>query len=157
MRINYLLGLPTFLMVIGLAWASQSHADWENAYNELDYEDGLPEVDSLLPDDSRRSSFELGAADKQKTAVPDQTMLDLAKQFDAIQHEVQELRGRVETQDHELKLLKKQAQQLANVNTNVNTNVSNASNVSQKPASSLNSNSGLGLNSAGITYKPAGT
>lgn len=150
MRINYLLGLPTFLMVIGLAWASQSHADWENAYNELDYEDGLPEVDSLLiPDDSRRSSFELGLSDKSKAAVPDQTMLDLAKQFDAIQHEVQELRGRLETQDHELKLLKKQqSQQLANSNT---------SSVAQKPDTSLNSNSGLQFNNAGITYKPAGT
>jgi hypothetical protein len=145
MRINYLLGFPTFLMVIGLAWASQSHADWGHAWNELE-DDDLPEVESLLENNPPRSSFDIGPAGKPQAAA-DHSVLELVRQFDAMQQEVQELRGRLETQDHELKLLKKQQSQPV-------------ANVAQKVApenSSLNSNSGFELNTSGITYKPAGT
>lgn len=146
MRINYLLGLPTFLMVIGLAWASHSHAGWEQAYNELDYGPDLPEVDSLLPEESGRSSFDLGTPSKSKGAgsVPDQTTLELMKQLDALQHEVQELRGRLDTQDHELKLLKKEQLNM----------IQKSYPETAPKSSSSNSVNGLELNSSGITYKP---
>jgi len=153
LRINYLLGLPTFLVIIGLAWASQSHAyiDWEPAYNECD---DLPEVQSLLPQAELHSSFALdtedvyeppsgGKAAHSANVVPNQNVLDLVKQLDAMQHEVQELRGLVDVQANDLKNLKLQnaAQKINNTNTNVGSN------------SSLNSNSGLELNAQGITYK----
>lgn len=146
MKINYLLGLPTFLMIIGLAWASQSHADWERAYNEND--DDLPEVQSLLPEGvGVQSSFDLESNEKHANAsAADHNVLELVKQFDAMQHEVQELRGRLDTQDHELKVLKKQQLLSAQSTQKVG-----------NPSASLNSNSALELKSAGITYKPAGT
>lgn len=147
MRINYLLGLPTFLMIIGLAWASHSHANahWENTYNELDYDD-LPEVESLLPENSMGSSFDLEPAQKgSKKSKQDQNVLELVNQIDSMQREMQELRGQLELQNHELKLMKDQS-------------LASAQKPAQAtPSNSLNSNSGLELNSAGITYKPAGS
>lgn len=150
LRINYLLGLPTFLVIIGLAWASQSHAyiDWEPAYNEYD---DLPEVQSLLPPAESQSSFALDADERvgstahSANAAENQNVLDLVKQIDAMQREVQELRGLVDVQTNDLKNLKSQnaaLQKANNVNANAATN------------SSLNSNSGLELNTQGVTYQP---
>lgn len=147
MKINYLLGLPTFLMIIGLAWASQSHANWGHSYDE---NDDLPEVESLLQDSGPRSSFDLGSEEKAdnigRGLAQDHNVLELVKKFDAMQYEVQELRGRLDTQDHELKLLRNQ--QLS---------ASQAIQKAANPSASLNSNSQLELKSSGITYKPAGT